>query len=243
MRLASKGLSKLSTILFSSYMLLGIHNSAQALSFAGKSQGEWGMPVTPSPTSVISISSHNGGTNNRITWGTAGMGSFSNYVQFNGASFDTTENNIFKIGDLFYRNGSTFVETNFDGDFPLGLALSLTLPLESKETFSFLFNILNTENTTGDPVLDGDRLRFSTAGVTSHTFNYQDVDYTLQLIGFSTDGGETILSEFNSPENSIAKASLYGKITAAPNPSSIPEPASLAGLSLVFFYLARQKRK
>jgi len=239
-----KIINKLSPILLGTSILIGLQSQAQAMTFSGRAAGEWGLPDTTSnPNAVVSITSENGGTNNRLTWGVPGTEGFSNYVQFNGAEFNTTTDNIFSLGVLDYRNGSTILDTNFDGDFPLSLGLSLTIPLTSAEDFEFLFNIYNTPNTTGNPVLDGDILRFSTAGLTSQTFNHDGIDYTLQLVGFSTNGGQTIVSEFKSPEMSVARASLYGKITAAPPITSLPEPTTLVSLALISVYLATRRPK
>lgn len=242
MKLNLEGTVRVSKFFLASAILLGLQNQAHAATFAGRTSAQWGSPLTPSPTSVISITSHNGGTNNRLTWGEAAPDKFTSYVQFDGKTFSASVNSLFNLGALSYRNGSTYTDSNFDGDFPLKIALSLTLPFASGETFNFLFNILNTPNTTGHPVLDGDRLRFSTAGLSSHTFNYQGNDYTLQLMGFSTNGGQTIVKEFNSPEGSVAIASLYGKIISAPKPVPVPEPASFAGLSLLGIYFAARRR-
>ncbi|MFB2839776.1 choice-of-anchor K domain-containing protein [Floridanema evergladense] len=226
-------ITQLSTGLLAATVLFTLASQAQAITFSGRSSGEWGMPTNPSGSTVIS--SQNGGTNNRLSWGrTDNCGGsctpFNNYVQYDNVSFNAEVNALFNIGNFSYRNGSVW--DAFDGDFPLSLSLFLINPFSSTRNFNFLFNILNTPNTTENPVLDGDRLRFSTAGLSSESFNYDGVDYTLELVGFSTDGGRTIVNEFNSPEGSIASASLYGKITAIipPTQQSVPEPASTLGL-------------
>jgi hypothetical protein len=186
---------------------------ASGFTFSGRSTGEWGLPSNPSGSTVLS--NQNGGFNNRLEWGTTPpecllCTPFNNYVQYDGTQFSTTANSLFNLGKLTYRNGSTL--DSFNGDFPLTVALFFNGTITRNQTFNFLFNILNTENVNNDPVLDGDRLRFSTDSIASQTFSHDGIDYTLQLIGFSTDFGRTIVSEFNSPEGSIAEASLFGKI-------------------------------
>lgn len=79
-------------------------------------------------------------------------------------------------------------------------------------SFEFLFDIFNSPNTTGDPVLDGDRLRLNSGGVAPVSFELGGQDYTIQLIGFSSDGGESIRTGFNSPEESTANAELFAKV-------------------------------
>ena len=59
------------------------------------------------------------------------------------------------------------------------------------------------------------------------------------LMGFSSDGGNTFVSEFDSPEESIAEAMLYAQIRA----KSIPEPTTIAGLGLFGVYLAGSFKK
>lgn len=224
--------------------LVATASPAQALSFTGTSCGEWAMPVEPSESTLLS--NHDSGIKNYLEWGKIASCTnctpFNNFVQYDGVSFNVSTNSLFNLGNLTYRNGSTW--DGFNGDFPLLVSLSLNYPFSQTQTFNFAFNILNTPNLTGDPVVDGDKLRFASAGLSSQSFNYAGVDYTLQLSGFSTDGGQTILSEFNSPEGSAASASLYGQITAVQpaETTSVPEPASGVGLSLLGLYLAMRRR-
>ena len=61
-------------------------------------------------------------------------------------------------------------------------------------------------------MLDGDRLRLNSGGVAPLSFEIDGQDYTIQLIGFSSDGGESIRTGFNSPEESTANAELFAKV-------------------------------
>jgi Ca2+-binding RTX toxin-like protein len=79
-------------------------------------------------------------------------------------------------------------------------------------SFEFLFDIFNSPNSTGDAVLDGDRLRLNSGGVAPVSFELGGQEYTIQLIGFSSDGGESIRTGFNSPEESTANAELFAKV-------------------------------
>lgn len=209
---------------------------AQAFSIAGTSTGSWGLPAAPSASTTLS--SVAGGVNNRLTWGIPTTNSFSNYVQFNGTDINAAAGSQFKIGDLTYRNGATL--DNFDGDFPLVVTLILSAPTSVSQNFNFGFNILNTTNVTNDPVLDGDRLRFSTAGLASQSFSFNGVNYTLALTGFSSDGGLTFVDEFNSPEGSTASAGLYGQVIAA---EAVPEPLTTTGLLLAGAGLLGARRR
>ena len=101
--------------------------------------------------------------------------------------------------------------------------------------FRFNFNILNTPNTTGDRILDGDRLRFSSLGLSRQRFTIGQTTYTLELIGFSENGGQTYVGEFNSPEESVALANLYGRIIKVPASSSTTS-ASTSSIVDYFIY-------
>ena len=103
------------------------------------------------------------------------------------------------------------------------------------QRFRFNFNIFNTPNTSGDPVLDGDRLRFSSLGLSRQRFTIGQTTYTLELIGFSEDGGQTYVGEFNAPEESVALANLYGRIIKVPATSSTTS-ASTSSIVDYFIY-------
>ncbi|NJL49234.1 MAG: PTPA-CTERM sorting domain-containing protein [Leptolyngbyaceae cyanobacterium SM2_5_2] len=224
--------------------LVWIGAPAQAFSFTGTASGQFGLPVATGFGADVALSHESGGTNNRLTWGVPISESFSNFVQFDGeGSFSASVDSIFKVGNLTYRNGTTLASTGFDGDFPLSIQLSFTNPSGINESFSYLFNILNTDNSTGDPVLDGDVLRFSAAGLSNSSFTVGSTSYTLTLLGFAADDGATLINQFNSPEGATATAGLYGKITAVPvePPAPIPTPALLP--SLVTMGVAALRRR
>lgn len=228
MKLSIGILGRMSLVAIGSTLCLSLPAQAQVLTFQGTTSGQWGLPSNPSGSTFLS--GENGGTNSRLTWGRtdncSGCTSFSNYVQYNGASFQAGVGSLFQLGGFSYQNGSTW--DPFNGDFPLVLSLNFANPALGSQSFSFLFNILNTPNVTGNAVLDGDRLRFSNSGISSQSFTLGNTIYNLQLIGFSRDGGNTLVSEFNSPEGTIANASLYGQIQAIgtiPPPPSPPSPA------------------
>lgn len=237
--------AKLSAITLTASAVLGVAGQVQAFTVGGTSSGSWELPLLEDRNGYEWLSNQNGGTENRLTWGVGIPGSFSNYVQYDGVNFNSDLNSLFSLGNLSYRNGSTYSNTNFasnsgklDADIPLNIVLSLASPSPVTLSFNFLFNILSTPNVTGNPVLDGDRLRFAMAGSTSQTLNYGGMAYTLELLGFSSDEGETILSEFNSPEDTTATASLYGKITGTELPKeSVPEPMTFVGTGLGLFLM------
>ena len=183
-----------------------------ATTFTGNSFGQFGEPSEPNSRAEISLTNQNSGTNNRLTWGIPASDSFNTYVQYDGASFNAEPNSLFSLGQLTYANGSFQAGTGFNGDFPLNVSLALNSPITGQTNFDFSFNIFNTPNSTGDPVEDGDRLRFSTGGLSRQSFNFDGKQYTLELFGFSEDAGNQFTSQFNSPEETVVTASLYGRI-------------------------------
>ncbi|MDY6941372.1 MAG: choice-of-anchor K domain-containing protein, partial [Cyanobacteriota bacterium] len=148
---------------------------------------------------------------NRLSLGSP---EFASFVQFDGTDFRTVTGNLFNLGNLTYQNGVTELGSEPQGDVPLAIAASFDRPVNNAQTFTFDFNNTVVPNETGDPVIDGDRLRFSSSGLSSERIEALDTEYTLDLFGFSTDGS-SVIGQFNSPENSTANANLFGKITVA----------------------------
>lgn len=234
----------LPTLIATTTMLFATTAKVEAISFTGTSSASISLPAG---TYGASLSNEDGGTNNKMTWGTPVNGSFTNYIQYDGLGFNTGLDTLFAVGNFIFRNGTVWGNSNnFTGDFPLDVKLSFTNPLVGDEQFQYTFNYEATTNIHNDPVLDADILKFPTNGFTSDTFNFDGVDYTLMLMGFSSDGGNTFVSEFDSPEESTAEAMLYAQIraTSIPKPTkSIPEPTTIAGLGLFGVYLAGSFKK
>ena len=152
-----------------------------------------------------------GSSGNKKILGTPAGGDSESYVQFDGNRLITATDIPFELGNLTYRNGLTVFGSEPEGDFPLNVTLSLTNPVPNTQTFNFPFNLTTTENTTLDPVKDGDILRFSD-GIAKEKFNFQGIEYRLQLVGFSADSGQTTLGRFNTPEQQFSEAQLIGQI-------------------------------
>lgn len=149
---------------------------------------------------------------NKFSLGTPGFMGTEGFVAFDGSNnFLTGENSLFSLGTITYQNGQTVSGSEPKGNFPLEIELTLSNPLEEAQTFTFLLNNVVTPNNTGDPVLDGDRLLFSEQ-ISRERFKYQGQEYTVDLFGFSSNGGQNFVGQFDSIEDSTATAELFAKI-------------------------------
>jgi Ca2+-binding RTX toxin-like protein len=183
------------------------------LPIVGVSSGTFFQPPYITSESVIEISSANGGTDNRFQWGLGVTDSFPSVLQFDGGDlFGAKSDQPFKIGQILYQNGTLVGGSGFDGEFAFSVNLDIDGVENDPDPFVYFFDIFNTGNTTGNPVKDADILRFSGSGLTPQTFELDDKKYTLQLLGFSQDGGNTFTNGFDSPEEGFDIANLYGRL-------------------------------
>ncbi|WP_341731345.1 choice-of-anchor K domain-containing protein [Microcoleus sp. EPA2] len=164
---------------------------------------------TTKPSFTGSITGTFGGGSNKFSLGTP---TFASFVQFDGNTFSTGTDINFSLGKLTYQNGVTNLGSEPKGDIPLEITLSVTQPQSSPQTFNFVVKNQVVPNDTGNAVLDGDRLLFSGAGLSKERIKVAGAEYTLDLFGFTSDGGKSTVGQFDSPENTTATAALLGKI-------------------------------
>lgn len=203
-----------------------------AIVFDGSAVGSWSNVVNGATFTITNGDA--GGTADfefGVAQPTTNLFTFNGKGSDGGAGWSGDVNTVFLVGDFSYRNGETASGTAFtgvdangnsQGGVTLDIDLHIANPLALTQTFSFPFSITLTTNSTGDPVLDGDIVDIL-AGLTTTSFLFGGTAYTLELLGFSTDGGNTITTQFNSPENTTALAGVYAQITTA----TIPEPGSM----------------
>jgi len=222
--------------------------TAQALNFEGSAVGSWSNVVSIASDDLYSISNNDAGGVAAFNWGTPATTTFDNMFTFDGVGSDgapgwsAPDETPFVVGAFSYRNGSTFNSTGING-VDLNVGMTITTPLGLSDTFSFAFAITNTPNNTGNPVLDGDSVTV-TSSFSPTVFNYNGVIYTFELLGFSSDQGATIRTDFSSPEGATANALVYGQITSG-IPSAVPEPSTilLLGSGLIGLIGLRKKFK
>ena len=110
----------------------------------------------------------------------------------------------------------------------------------------FFFDFILTKN-TDDPVASADRLIPVDVFSTTTFFAWLD-EYTLELMGFSNDGGTTMATEFVLFEDADTTSTLYGRIVPVPpgkrpagEDQPVPEPTGLGLIGMAV--LALRKRR
>ncbi len=223
--------------------VIGFSNQAKAVIFSGNISGKWGEPV---PESINTDPIYNGVGTNEFTWGdpTPFKNASSNKLVFEGNSFSTDTDSLFKIGDLTYRNGTVLLGTSVEY-VPLKLGLSFNKPTELDKVlnyeFDYEFSLKNTINKFVDPEEDADFL-YVTNNEVKPSFTYGGDEYTLSLTGFSQDNGTTYVSEFRVLEQETTTASIYAQINKVPKRKKVPESGFAVGLSIVGIYLISRKK-
>ena len=234
------------TRLFLALALFLTATAAQAATFTGTAVGNW---TNPQGTTGFGIANLDTGDatfdQSYLFWGQTAncpaCTSFNNFWAFDGvgsdgdAPWNTQTEQLFKFGDLSYRNGSVYGHDFTGAD--LSISLQILSPLNTVETFNFTLEVENVPNTSGDPVTDGDIAKI-VGGVADQTFVYNGETYTLQLMGFSRDGGATLANQFQVAEGTTDGVALYGRITVVPVPASV----SLLGLALLMLGLGFRRK-
>ncbi len=226
----------LSTLSFSA-VTVSFSGQVQAQTFEGNSSGTWGIPdpgifnTNPAYTGV--------GTNN-FTWGfplpnNPNFGTPANSLKFDGTSFKSDLDSLFKIGDLTYFNGTVPLYTNVE-TVPLNLRVSFSNPSQVDEVFDYNFNLINTRNDSPNP----EDYVFPSPPSVDRSFTYNGNQYTLLLTGFSQDEGATSVNEFRVEEGATTTAAIYGKITLARR--KVPEPNAIIGLLAMGGYMFARKK-
>lgn len=243
MKLSSFLSTTLSTLAVATVTALGFSTQAQAITFSGNSSSTtWGIPTSGG---INTTPVYSGVGTNSFTWGEAlpndpKFGTPANKLTFTGNSFSTNTNSLFNVGNLTYFNGSVPEGTNVDS-VPLNLKLSLTSPQNLSQAFNFNFNLLNTPNDPANtPAQNADSVIIQNK-VSDTRFTFDGNQYTLELAGFSQDGGKTTSSEFSVLEAETSTAGLYARITQVPT-EKIPESGTIVGLSALGIYLISRRK-
>lgn len=217
---------------------LGFSSQAQALTFSGNSSGAWGEPT---PGGMNTNPKYSPPGSNLFSWGDPDdFGTGPNQLTFAGNTFSSEMGSLFKIGDLTYFNGSVTPGTSVDF-VPLNLHVSFGDRLNVSEVFDFNFQLVNTPN---DSPIAADNADFVYVGKNfgNRNFTFADKKYTLELTSFREKGSTTDVSEFRVLEGEKTTAAIFAKITEVPPAKTIPEPGTVAGLSLLGIYLISRRK-
>lgn len=197
--------------------------TSHAATFTGNANGLFGVP-TPSDGGVV----FDGVGTNRFLTGTPLEPRFTeNIYTVSGSAFDVSEGTQFALADLSFLNGVA-EEGSVVSSVPIDISVSFDGPIPFTETFNYAFEFDFTPNTTGDPILDGDSLIFN-RGISDTTFVLGNQVFTLELLGFSDDGGATIARVFAFPEDIITETQLFAQFITLSPTADVPEPATLLG--------------
>ncbi|MEH2085118.1 MAG: choice-of-anchor K domain-containing protein [Nostoc sp.] len=218
----------ISSFFVSSTTGFAFSGQAQALTFSGISSATWGNPI-PGINDTKPI--YTGVGSNIFTWGKANsLLGLPNKLTSYGTSFSADINSVFKIADLTYFNGKVNPDSSV-GFVPLNLNVSFSPPVGSSQVFDFNLRLVNTPNDSKDPEKNAD-LVFLDTNLSNRSFTFGSNKYTLELTGFNPDGRQKSIKALE--EDTITTA-IYAKI------KTTPEPAPLAGLSLLGIYLISRK--
>lgn len=159
-----------------------------------------------------------------VSWGTgqdqSGYGFVSDTTPF---SVDS-DGNPFSIGNFTHYN------------YPIGSgtaisAVDFNLDIEAFNiqhlvtTFNFIHDETPNVGGIGGALLSRDIVTISN-GILNQAFVYMGETFYFNLLGFSTDGGTTITSEYRTYESASNTATLYAVVTSRPI-NNVPEPTTM----------------
>jgi type II secretory pathway pseudopilin PulG len=188
-------------------------NLYKTIFFRGETNGVFHSPVGES-TLVTNLTT--GLSSPTFKWGKIASGyTQSNSMVFTPASnYTVVPDQEFKVGDLYYYNGTVVSGTSATG-VKLRVGLNFTVP-ERVETFEFDFRLYSTPNKGVSADEDADFVWIPSLA-SQFTAQVQGQTFYLQLrFGNSTANGFTTIDEFHVHENKSATGAIYGKFTTNP---------------------------
>ena len=194
-----------------------------------------------------------------MRWGTPATGSGQSGYDFSLAGAPVTvdvppNSGAFSLGTFAHINQPIFAGTGVLASATLALNAAIEIAGIPQGVFSFDFDFLHNETPNGaDPCADGgangmgvndngcaDIVTVTTSSL-SENFIIDGLVYTINVLGFSTDGGATISSMFRTRESAINLAEIYASVSVAEVPVPGALPLLLSGLA--GFAAMRRRRK
>ncbi|MGC3939989.1 THxN family PEP-CTERM protein [Roseobacter sp. EG26] len=191
------------------------------------------------------VTVNNGDPTSSMRWGNPAGGAGQSGYDFTDAPtpiLGLAADTQFVVGTFDHLNfpitGTTLDSADLNVDIQIGGGGPLV---------SSVFSFTHDETTNANPCSPGsvsvcDDIVTVASAPGAEAFSLGGVDYVFQVLGFSTDGGSTIVTDFLTQENSNNQAQLYATFTAV---SQVPLPAGmlLMGTALAGFGVMRRRKK
>ncbi|WP_298921724.1 THxN family PEP-CTERM protein [uncultured Roseobacter sp.] len=188
------------------------------------------------------VTVNNGDPTSSMRWGTGASQSGYDFTDAPTPILGLAADTQFVVGNFNHLNfpitGTTLDTANLNVDIQIGGGGPL---------ISSVFSFSHDETTNSAPCGPGsvsicDDIVSVSSAAGAEAFSLGGVDYVFQVLGFSTDGGSTIVTDFLTQENSNNPAQLYATFTAV---SQVPLPAGmlLMGTALAGFGVMRRRKK
>ncbi|SFU15094.1 THxN family PEP-CTERM protein [Sedimentitalea nanhaiensis] len=196
--------------------------SAATLDISGISAG-W------SAVDPVSVTINNGDPLSTLRWG-GDTGEGQSGYDFTRAATpinNIAEDTAFLVGNFVHLNNPVFPPSLNSANLDVDITI-VNGPGVISSTFSMSHNeTTNSGNCGGDgSVIPCDDYITVSNAPGGTAFSIGNVDYVFQVLGFSTDGGTTILDQFRTQEEQNNPAGLYAKFTATTNVNVVPLPAA-----------------